>query len=122
MGVDNSRALTIAYTISTALAGVAGALLTQTTQYVAIDVLAFHRSADVLTMLIIGGAGYLYGGILGAAAFIILQDALLGMNPIYWQFWLGWALVIIVLFLPEGAFGSLQQLVRRRRPKLKKEQ
>ncbi|HCP77086.1 MAG TPA: branched-chain amino acid ABC transporter permease, partial [Pusillimonas sp.] len=67
---------------------------TQTTQYVAIDVLAFHRSADVLTMLIIGGAGYLYGGILGAAAFIILQDALLGMNPIYWQFWLGWALVI----------------------------
>ncbi|HBT34460.1 MAG TPA: branched-chain amino acid ABC transporter permease, partial [Pusillimonas sp.] len=79
-------------------------------------------SADVLTMLIIGGAGYLYGGILGAAAFIILQDALLGMNPIYWQFWLGWALVIIVLFLPEGAFGSLQQLVRRRRPKLKKEQ
>ncbi|QIM47736.1 branched-chain amino acid ABC transporter permease [Pusillimonas sp. DMV24BSW_D] len=122
LGVDNSRALTIAYTISTALAGVAGALLTQTTQYVAIDVLAFHRSADVLTMLIIGGAGYLYGGILGAAAFIILQDLLSGMNPIYWQFWLGWALVVIVLFLPEGAFGSFQQLVRRRRPKLNKEQ
>lgn len=122
LGVNNTRALAIAYTISAGLAGIAGALLTQTTQYVAIDVLAFHRSADVLTMLIIGGAGYLYGGIFGAAAFILLQDMLLGMNPIYWQFWLGWALVFIVLFLPEGAFGSLQQFMRRRRRVAKQEQ
>jgi len=115
LGVDNRRALAVAYTVSTALAGLAGALLTQTTQYVAIDVLAFHRSADVLTMLIIGGAGYLYGGILGAAAFIILQDVLSGINPIYWQFWLGWALVFVVLFLHDGIFGSLRNLARSRR-------
>ena len=113
IGVDNGRALTIAYTVSTGLAGIAGALLTQTTQYVAIDVLAFHRSADVLTMLIIGGAGYLYGGILGAAGFIVLQDVLSGINPIYWQFWLGWALVFIVLFMDEGILGTLGKLARR---------
>ena len=113
LGIDNTRALAIAYTLSTALAGLAGALLTQTTQYVAIDVLAFHRSADVLTMLIIGGAGYLYGGILGAAAFIVLQDYLSGVNPIYWQFWLGWVLVFIVLFMDDGVMGALRKGLRR---------
>ncbi len=113
VGVDNARALAVAYTISTALAGLAGALLTQTTQYVTIDVFAFHRSADVLTMLIIGGTGYLYGGILGAAAFVLLQDKLSGINPVYWQFWLGWALVLIVLFMHDGVFGSLRNLLER---------
>lgn len=113
LGIDNGRALTLAYTVSTALAGLAGALLTQTTQYVAIDVLAFHRSADVLTMLIIGGAGYLYGGILGAAVFIVLQDILSGFNPVYWQFWLGWALVFIVLFMHEGILGTLKAWMTR---------
>ena len=107
LGVHNGRALVLAYAVSTALAGLAGALLTQTTQYVAIDALAFHRSADVLTMLIIGGAGYLYGGILGAAVFIVLQDTLSGINPVYWEFWLGLALVLIVLFMHEGVFGWL---------------
>lgn len=115
LGINNRRALAMVYTMSTALAGLAGALLTQSTQYVAIDVLAFHRSADVLTMLIIGGAGYIYGGLLGAAGFILLQDKLSGMNPIYWQFWLGWALVLVVLFMHDGVYGSVQNLIRRLR-------
>ena len=113
LGVDNAKALAIAYTVSTALAGLAGALLTQTTQYVAIDVLAFHRSADVMTMLIIGGTGYLYGGILGAAGFVVLQDTLSGINPVYWQFWLGLTLVLVVLFMHEGVFGTLRRVVAR---------
>jgi branched-chain amino acid transport system permease protein len=115
LGVHNGRALAIAYTISTGLAGLAGALLTQTTQYVALDVLAFHRSADVLTMLIIGGAGYLYGGILGAAAFIVLQDTLSSVNPIYWQFWLGFVLVLVVLLMPDGLLGALNRASARLR-------
>lgn len=113
LGVHNGRALSIAYTVSTALAGLAGALLTQTTQYVAIDALAFHRSADVLTMLIIGGVGYLYGGLVGAAAFVILRETLSGINPVYWEFWLGLALVLIVLFLHEGVVGSAIALRER---------
>lgn len=113
LGVHNGRALLLSYVVSTALAGLAGALITQTTQYVAIDVLSFHRSADVLTMLIIGGAGYLYGGIVGAVAFIVLQDVLSGMNPVYWQFWLGLALVLVVLFMHEGVLGALIALRRR---------
>lgn len=121
LGIDNGRALTVAYTVSTALAGLAGALLTQTTQYVAIDVFAFHRSADVLTMLIIGGAGYLYGGILGAAVFIVLQDILSGINPVYWQFWLGWALVFIVLFMHEGILGTVKGWLGRKARRKEKE-
>jgi branched-chain amino acid transport system permease protein len=59
-----------------------------------------------MTMLIIGGAGFLYGGLLGAAAFVILHDVLSGLNPVYWQFWLGFALVLIVLFMHDGLLGA----------------
>ncbi len=107
LGVHNSRVLAIAYTLSAGLAGLAGALLTQGTQYVALDALGFHRSADVVTMLVIGGAGYLYGGLLGAALFIVLQDTLSGINPVYWQFWLGLALVLVMLFMPDGLMGAM---------------
>jgi branched-chain amino acid transport system permease protein len=117
LGVDNHRVIAIAYTLSAALAGLAGALITQTTQYVAIDAFAFHRSADVLTMLIIGGAGFLYGGPLGAALFIVLQDALSSINPVYWQFWLGLALVLVMLCMPDGLLGGLGRLRRTRRPR-----
>jgi branched-chain amino acid transport system permease protein len=75
----------------------AGALLAQTTQFVSLDVLAFHRSADVLLVLVIGGVGYLYGGLIGAVLFKVLQDILSGLTPQYWQFWIGLVLVVLVL-------------------------
>jgi branched-chain amino acid transport system permease protein len=109
LGLSNRSTLVIAYTISTALAGLAGAVLAQTTQYVALDALSFQRSADVVTMLVIGGAGYLYGGVLGAALFIVVQDTLSGINPVYWQFWLGLVLVLVMLFMPDGLMGAAQR-------------
>jgi branched-chain amino acid transport system permease protein len=60
-------------------------------------VLAFHRSADVLLVLVIGGVGYLYGGLIGAVLFKVLQDILSGLTPQYWQFWIGAILVVLVL-------------------------
>jgi branched-chain amino acid transport system permease protein len=110
LGLHNRRVIAVAYTLSTALAGLAGALITQSTQYVALDALAFHRSADVLTMLVIGGAGYLYGGLLGSVLFIVLQDALSSVNPVYWQFWLGLVLVLVMLFMPDGLLGTMARL------------
>ena len=59
--------------------------------------LAFHRSADVLLVLVIGGVGYLYGGLIGAVVFKVLQDILSGLTPQYWQFWIGLILVVLVL-------------------------
>ena len=62
-----------------------------------LDVLAFHRSADVLLVLVIGGAGYLYGGLIGAILFKALQDHLAAITPQYWHFWIGVLLVTLVL-------------------------
>ena len=62
-----------------------------------LDVFEFHRSADVLLVLVIGGVGYLYGGLIGAVVFKLLQDTLASITPQYWQFWIGLLLVILVL-------------------------
>src|SRR5205814_761581 len=77
-----------AYTLAAAYAGAAGALLAQTTAFVSLDVFEFHRSADVLLVLIIGGAGWLYGGIAGAVIYKLLQDGIATFQPQYWQFWI----------------------------------
>ena len=97
LGVDTSRRIVAIYTVAAAYAGAAGALLAQTTQIVSLDLFDFHRSADVMLMLIIGGAGYLYGGLIGAAAFIVLRDVISAATPEYWEFWIGLALVVLVL-------------------------
>ena len=89
IGIPVNRRLVIIYTIAAAYAGVAGALLTQTTQFASLDMLDFQRSAEALLMLVIGGAGSLYGGLLGAIVFSVMHDALKSITGQYWQFWLG---------------------------------
>ena len=97
LGIATSRRIVAIYTISAAYAGVAGALLAETTQIASLDLFDFHRSADVMLMLIIGGAGYLYGGLVGAAVFIVLRDVISAATPEYWEFWIGALLVALVL-------------------------
>jgi len=103
------------YTISAAMAGVAGALLAQTTETVALEVLSFQRSADILVMLVLGGAGMLYGGIVGSAIFMIARDQFSGINPQYWYFWIGLLLVFVVMVLPNGILGGLKRIWSSRR-------
>jgi branched-chain amino acid transport system permease protein len=97
LGISPTRRIVAIYTISAIYAGMAGALLAQTTSFVSLDVLAFNRSADVLLVLVIGGAGYLYGGLIGAVIFSILRDWLSIITPQYWMFWIGLILIVIVL-------------------------
>lgn len=97
LGISPNRRIVVIYTISAAYAGIAGALLAQINSFVSPDVLAFHRSADVLLVLVIGGAGYLYGGLIGAVIFTVLRDWLSIITPQYWMFWIGLILIIIVL-------------------------
>ena len=101
------------YTIAAAVAGVAGALLAQTTSTVSLEVLSFQRSADVLVILILGGAGRLYGGILGAIIYMVARDQFSGLNPQFWYFWIGLLLVAVVMFLPNGILGGLSRLAAR---------
>jgi branched-chain amino acid transport system permease protein len=95
------------------MAGLAGALLTQTTSTVALDVLSFNRSADVVVMLILGGTGRLYGAVFGAVVFLVARDQLAGVNPQYWYFWIGLLLMVVVLFMPRGILGGLSRLTGR---------
>ena len=97
IGIPVNRRLIAAYTIAAAFAGAAGALQAQTAQFVGLDALSFEKSADVMLVLIIGGAGWLYGGIIGALVFKLLQDWLSWLTPQYWHFWVGLILLIIVL-------------------------
>ncbi len=97
IGIPVNRRLVAIYTIGAGYAGVAGALLTQTTQFASLSVLDFERSADVLLILIIGGPGYLYGGLVGAMLFKLMQDWLANLTPQYWMFWIGLVLVLIVV-------------------------
>jgi branched-chain amino acid transport system permease protein len=112
IGAPVHRRLVAAFTVGAAIAGVAGALLAQTTQFVGLDTLGFNRSADLLIMLVLGGTGRLYGAILGTAVFMIAQDYLSGINPVYWQFWLGLLLVAFVFFARGGILGAIDKVRR----------
>jgi len=105
------------YVMSATFAGIAGGLLAQTTEFVALDALSFQRSAEVLVMLVLGGAGRLYGGLVGAIIFMVARDQLAGLNPQYWYFWLGLLLVLVIIFLPNGVLGGIAHLVSRVRSK-----
>lgn len=97
IGVPVHARLAAVYTVAAAMAGAAGALFTQTSGFASMDVLEFHRSADVMLMLVIGGTGWLYGGVFGATVFRLVQDFLSRVTPQYWTFWLGLFLVVLVL-------------------------
>ncbi|MDO9414151.1 MAG: branched-chain amino acid ABC transporter permease [Pseudolabrys sp.] len=117
IGADSRAHIRKVYTISAAMAGIAGALIAQTTQTVSLDALSFERSADVVVMLVLGGAGRLYGGIVGASIFLIARDQFSGIAPQYWYFWIGVLLVMVVMLLPNGILGGLSALLAKWRRK-----
>ena len=97
IGIPVSSRIVAVYAVAAGIAGAAGALLAQTTGFASLDVLAFDRSADVLLMLVIGGVGWLYGGMTGAIVFKLLQNWLSAITPQYWMFWIGLILVLLML-------------------------
>jgi branched-chain amino acid transport system permease protein len=113
IGAPSRAHLQKIYTISAVIAGAAGALLAQTTSTVSLEALSFQRSADVLVVLILGGAGRLYGGILGAIIYMVARDQFSGLNPQFWYFWIGLLLVGVVMLLPNGILGGLARLTQR---------
>jgi branched-chain amino acid transport system permease protein len=107
VGTSVHRRLVTVYVISAAMAGVAGALLSQTTEIAALNSLSFERSGAVLIMLVLGGSGRLYGAFVGATVYMVLEDRLANIDPVYWLFWIGLVLVLVVLFARRGLFGVL---------------
>lgn len=112
IGTPVRRRLLTMYTISAALAGIAGALLAQTTQFVGLTVLGFQRSGEIVVMLVFGGIGRLYGAFIGAALYMIAQDQLAKLDPTFWYFWIGLLLVLLVMFARGGVLGLIDQAMR----------
>lgn len=106
--------LRMAYCLSAAVAGVAGALLAQTTQFVGIESIGFNRSAEILIILVLGGTGRLYGGLVGAIVYMLVHDWFADMNPQYWMFWLGLFLIAAVMVGRGGIMGGLARLFSTR--------
>jgi branched-chain amino acid transport system permease protein len=109
LGIGVRMQLALAFTISAAMAGVAGALLAETTQYIALEVLGFDRSISVQIALVLGGIGSLIGGMIGAIVYTVLRDQLSLINPAYWDFWVGLILCIVVLSGTGGITGILRR-------------
>jgi branched-chain amino acid transport system permease protein len=116
IGANVQARLVAIYTISAGIAGIAGALLAQTTQFVGIESLSFNRSAELLIILVLGGTGRLYGALVGAIVFMLAQDRIAGIDPTYWQFWIGLLLVAIVMFGRGGILGGLDKIRDRINP------
>jgi branched-chain amino acid transport system permease protein len=102
--------LTLAYTISAVIAGVAGGLFAQTNNFITLEVLGFERSAAVLTLLILGGTGRLYGALFGALVYMLAADRLAKLSPVYWEFGVGLILVVVVLLCPDGLLGIVDRI------------
>lgn len=104
--------LRMAYGFSAAVAGVAGALMAQTTQFVGIESISFNRSAEILIILVLGGTGRLYGGLVGAIVYMLVHDWFADLNPEYWMFWLGVFLIAAVMLGRGGIMGALSRRIR----------
>jgi branched-chain amino acid transport system permease protein len=105
--------LVTAYTISATIAGCAGALLTQTNQFVGLNVLSFEFSGELLVMLVLGGVGRIYGAFVGPLVYMIAQDQLAKQFPEYWYFGIGLLLVAVVLFARGGLLGIVDMIVAK---------
>lgn len=112
IGAPVVRRRLVIYTISAAFAGIAGALIAQTTQFVGLGFLGLERSGAVLIMLIIGGVGRLYGAFIGVPLYMIAQDRFAAVDPVYWYFWIGLSMVLVVVFARGGILGLVDRLRR----------
>jgi branched-chain amino acid transport system permease protein len=97
IGIPVTQRIAVVYTVAAGMAGAAGGLLAQTSGFASLDVFEFHRSADVMLVLVVGGTGWLYGGFAGALVFTLLQNFISSITPQYWTFWIGLFLVVLVL-------------------------
>jgi len=115
VGAPVHARLVIVYTISAALAGVAGAVFAQTTAFVNLSTLGLERAAGVLILLILGGYGRLYGAFVGAVAYMLLEHTLAKAYPTAWQLGIGVVLIAAALYARNGVLGIGEAVMRRLR-------
>jgi branched-chain amino acid transport system permease protein len=112
IGAPVYRRLVWVYGLSAAIAGTAGALLTQTNQFVGLNTLGFELSGELLVMLVFGGVGRLYGAFLGPVVYLLAQDQLAKQFPENWYLGIGLLLIVSMLFAQDGLLGIADQVAR----------
>ena len=117
VGAPVRKRLVICYTISAAIAAIAGGLWAQANAYVNLSKLSLVRDATVLFILVLGGYGRLYGAFVGAVAYMVLSHYLAKLYPTAWQLGLGLMLVIIALGARNGILGIIDSILSRVRGK-----
>jgi branched-chain amino acid transport system permease protein len=106
LGFDTYRYQLACYVISGAICGYAGALLGNFTNFISPEMMDWTRSGELIFMVVLGGGGTLFGPVIGAAAFILLEEVLSGLW-LYWQFIFGLILILVVIFAKRGLMGLL---------------
>lgn len=112
IGYPVYRLKLMAFTLSGGLAGLAGALLANLSLGVTPHTLTWHQSGLLMVMVIIGGSGYFWGGITGAAIFLLLEESI-STHTEHWNLILGLLLLFIVMVAPNGVM-SLRERMRAR--------
>ena len=115
IGVSVYPRLVVMYGVSGAVAGIGGALMAISTGVVGLDSVSFERSAEVLVMLVLGGAGHLWGALAGALIFQIFEHIVSAANPFHWMTLVGMLLILIVVFAPRGLIAPIITWSERRR-------
>jgi branched-chain amino acid transport system permease protein len=115
IGVAVYPRLVIMYGASGAVAGIGGALTAISTGVVGLDSVSFERSAEVLVMLVLGGAGHLWGALAGALIFQIFEHIVAAANPFHWMILVGLLLILIVVGAPRGLIAPILVLAGRLR-------
>lgn len=113
MGAPVYASLIQIYVIAGAVAGLGGALSAIATKVVGLDSLSFNLSAEALVMLVLGGAGKLFGAMVGTLVFVWFEDLVSAINPFHWLTIVGALLVAVVLFAPKGLTGAAEALLAR---------
>jgi branched-chain amino acid transport system permease protein len=113
IGVSVYPRLVVMYGVAGAVAGIGGALNAISTGVVGLDGLGFERSAEALVMLALGGAGHLWGALVGAVMFQIFEHIVSAANPFHWMTLVGLLLILIVVFAPRGLIEPVVSLARR---------
>lgn len=112
LGFPTYRYKLACFIIAGAGAGLAGALIANQTEYVSPDLMHWTRSGEILIMVLLGGTGTLFGPVLGAATFLLLEE-LLAIYTEHWMVYLGPFLILVVLFARRGIYGMIIGRERR---------
>jgi branched-chain amino acid transport system permease protein len=109
LGFDVFRFQRVGYVIAGAVGGLSGFLLANATEFVSPAYMSWQRSGELIIMILLGGLGTLHGAIIGAAAYLLIEEALGGITE-QWKLIFGPLLVFIVLFARGGLLGLADKI------------